>query len=78
VTCRRRRPRGVLPRTLTGSQPGAPATAVRPAVSTPNRNPVWWELEAGEPIKALANVVISTIRNEALLRIRESTAPTVE
>jgi hypothetical protein len=63
---------------------GAPArswtVSYRPR---PNEAPdgwmqIWWELEAGEPIKALANVVISTIRNEALPRIREFTAPSVE
>ncbi len=32
---------------------------------------IWWELEAGQPIEPLANLVISTVRNEALPRIRE-------
>jgi hypothetical protein len=39
---------------------------------------LWWELEAGEPIEPLANLVIATIRKEAIPRIREFTAISVE
>jgi hypothetical protein len=34
---------------------------------------MWWELEAGQPIEPLANLVITTVTNEALPRIRDFT-----
>ena len=56
---------------------GAPARSwtasyrPRPKESPGGWMQIWWELEAGQPIEPLANLVISTVRNEALPRIRE-------
>jgi hypothetical protein len=65
------RPRGFL---------GAPARSwtvsyrPRPKQSPGGWVQIWWELEAGQPIEPLANLVILTVKNEALPRIRDFTA----
>jgi hypothetical protein len=39
---------------------------------------IWWALEADQPIEPLAKRVISTVRNEALPRIPEFIAWSIE
>ena len=63
---------------------GAPARSwrvsyrPRPKEAPDGRMQIWWGLEAGQPIEPLAKRVISTVRNEALPRIPEFIAWSIE
>jgi hypothetical protein len=63
---------------------GAPARSwtvsyrPRPKEAPDGWTQIWWELEADQPIEPLATLVISTVRNEALPRIPELIAWSVE